>query len=105
MIERALSGETVKVDGLRTLGYEVLEGFLDAACVGAVRREVDIALQAPPMPGCERPHNRLAALRWHDPIVRIILNDSERCEALERRITAEDLRWISGWLRVRQGRR
>ncbi len=92
------------MDRFGAMGYEVLEGFLDQPCVDALRREVDVALRAPPMPGCERPNNRIAALRWDDPIVRIILTDAERCHALGRRIGATDLRWISGYVTAKDAR-
>src|SRR5450755_316213 len=98
MIDRGRSQGAVEVDQFGAVGYAVLDGFLDEACVDALRDEVDVALRAPLMPGCERPNNRLAALRWDDRIIRIILNDAERYQALGERVGATDLRWISGYV-------
>jgi ectoine hydroxylase-related dioxygenase (phytanoyl-CoA dioxygenase family) len=83
-------------------GYALMEGFLDAADVLHVRREVDAALQAPTVPGCERPHNRLVPLRWDSPVVELILQDEERRHAVRVLTGGNDLRWISGYISVKE---
>ncbi len=85
-------------DAVRTLGYARLYGFLGAATVATLQTAVDDALQAPPMAGCERPHSRLAALRWNDPIVAAILGHAERRRTLRQLLGGHDLRWISGYV-------
>lgn len=43
-------------------GFVILEGFLERRSVDQLRRHIDAELARPPMPGCERPHNRLVPL-------------------------------------------
>jgi hypothetical protein len=82
-------------------GFAVLEGFLDAWLLPQLRRKVDAAASAPPAQGCARPHNRLVPLRWNDPIVELILTRARGMQALAARIGATDLRWISGYVSVK----
>lgn len=82
-------------------GYALIEGFIPGDVLGALRREVDIALEAPPVAGCERPHNRLAPLRWNDPVVDLVLRAEERRRAVARVTGGEDLRWVSGYVSVK----
>ena len=85
-------------------GYAVLERFLDAAVVAAVRRQVAVALEAPPVASCERPHNRLVPLRWNDPCVDLILGEPRRRRAVAAATGGDDLRWISGYISVKDAR-
>jgi ectoine hydroxylase-related dioxygenase (phytanoyl-CoA dioxygenase family) len=83
-------------------GYVLLDGFLDAALLADLRPAVQDALATPTMPGCERPHNRLVALRWNDKIVQVVLARSDRMQALAAHIGARDLTWISGYISVKE---
>lgn len=85
-------------------GYVVLDGFLDETLLADLQPAVEIALAAPPMPGCERPHNRLAPLRWNDAIVQRIISRADRMQTLAANIGASDLRWISGYVSVKEAR-
>ena len=82
----------------------MLEGFLDPALVAALRCEVDLALQAPQIAGCERPHNRLVPLRWDDRAVDLILEDANRRRAVVALTGGDDLRLISGYVSVKEPR-
>jgi hypothetical protein len=82
-------------------GFVVLRGFLEEAEVAEVRRAVDSALAAPLPPGCERPHNTLVPLRWNDTIVDRLLSSRHRVSRLARALGADDLRWISGYVSVK----
>jgi hypothetical protein len=82
-------------------GYARIDGLLDARAVAALRRAVEVALAAPPVPGCEREHNRLAPLRWDDAIVDLVLRDRGRCRAIAAATGGDDLRWISGYVTVK----
>jgi ectoine hydroxylase-related dioxygenase (phytanoyl-CoA dioxygenase family) len=87
-------------------GYAVVEGFIDGAGLLALRREVDDALRAAPAPapGCERPHNRLVALRWSDATVDLLLADERRRRTVATVTAGADLRWISGYVSVKEPR-
>jgi ectoine hydroxylase-related dioxygenase (phytanoyl-CoA dioxygenase family) len=82
-------------------GFTVLKGFLYADEVQALRRAVDAILTAPLPPGCARPNNTLAPLRWDDEIVGRVLTAQPRRAALADAIAAEDLRWISAYVSVK----
>jgi hypothetical protein len=79
----------------------VLPGFLDREEALSMRADADSVLRAPLPPGCERPHNTLAPLRWNAPIVGRVLGSRRRRELLTRVTGAEDLRWISAYLSVK----
>ncbi len=53
---------------------------------------------------CERPHNTLLPLRWDDPAVALVLGDVDRVSMLRERVSASDLRWISGYVSIKQPR-
>ncbi len=53
---------------------------------------------------CERPHNTLLPLRWDDPIVALVLGDRARVARLREGVAASDLRWISGYVSIKQPR-
>ena len=86
---------------LRT-GYVLLAGFLDPAELRPLRAGVDAALAGPLPPGCERPHNTLAPLRWNDSIVQRLLASERRRERLAEATGARDLRWISAYVSVKE---
>jgi len=88
--------------GLAEHGYAVLEGFLDRALVGVLRGAVRNALEAPPVAGCERPHNRLVPLRWNDPAVDLVLAGAERRRAVAGVTGGDDMRWISGYVSTKE---
>jgi hypothetical protein len=83
-------------------GYVILEAFLERRSVDQLRPHIDAELARPPMPGCERPHNRLVPLRWNNPIVDLILGDDRRRTLLRRVTAGDDLRWISAYVSVKE---
>jgi ectoine hydroxylase-related dioxygenase (phytanoyl-CoA dioxygenase family) len=91
-------------DALTRDGFAVLERFVAPHEVAALRAEVDAVLSAPLAPGCERPHNTLAPLRWDDPIVERVLSAPARMRALAHAVAGRDLRWISGYVSVKDAR-
>jgi ectoine hydroxylase-related dioxygenase (phytanoyl-CoA dioxygenase family) len=86
----------------RSEGFAVLEGFLHGETLERVRREVAAVLARPLPAGCERPHNTLAPLRWDDGAVAAILSADRRMAAVSAAIGADDLRWISAYVSVKQ---
>jgi hypothetical protein len=87
--------------GFRRDGYAVLKEFLNRGELEALRVDVDTVLAAPLPPGCERPHNTLAPLRWNDRIVERTLSGEPRWRALAEVVGADDLRWISAYISVK----
>jgi ectoine hydroxylase-related dioxygenase (phytanoyl-CoA dioxygenase family) len=87
--------------GFRRDGFALLEGFLEPSELAPIRADVGTFLTRPLPPGCERPHNTLAPLRWNDGIVRRMLSSKRRIAALVAAVGARDLRWISGYVSVK----
>lgn len=85
-------------------GYVPLPGFLDQAEVLFVRKRVQAALTEPLPAGCERPHNTLVPVRWNDPLLDRVLGCERRMGDLAAAIGAQDLRWISGYISVKDAR-
>jgi hypothetical protein len=85
-------------------GYAVLEGFLGSDEVLALRPEVEGCLRAPHGPSCERPNNTLVPLRWDDSIVERVLASKRRMDRLIEIADADDPRWISGYLSIKEPR-
>jgi ectoine hydroxylase-related dioxygenase (phytanoyl-CoA dioxygenase family) len=78
-------------------GYALLPAWLsDVAAARAAARAVAAA------PACPRENKTLLPLRWDDELVGLLLADSERVAALAEAIDATDLRWISGYLSVKE---
>src|SRR3954465_8199227 len=86
---------------LRREGFTLIEGLLEADELPFLRAEVDRVLDDPLPPGCERPHNTLAPLAWGDPVVERVLAPRERRDVLAAALRAHDLRWISGYVSVK----
>jgi hypothetical protein len=88
--------------GFAERGYAVLEGLLSRMEVAVLRREVDAVLAMPVVAGCERPQNRLVPLRWSDPVVELILAQGQRRHRIAESVEGNDLRWISGYISVKE---
>jgi hypothetical protein len=52
--------------------------------------------------GCFRPHNTLLPLRWNEPVVRTILASGSRMQRLVAVVGADDLKWISGYISIKE---
>ena len=85
-------------------GYAVLDRFLGRDELTALRPEVQARIAAPAGPSCERPHNTLVPLRWNDVIVGRVLSSQRRRRRVEQAAAAGDLRWISGYLSLKEAR-
>ena len=83
------------------MDFALLPGWLPPAALPAVRAAA-AALDA--APACPRENNTLLPLRWDDDLVELLLADPARVEALRRATGATDLRWISGYLSVKEPR-
>jgi ectoine hydroxylase-related dioxygenase (phytanoyl-CoA dioxygenase family) len=89
-------------DRFRRDGFALIEGFVAHDELSRFREAVDAALAKPLPSGCERPHNTLAPLRWNDRVVDWALSSRRRRAALAEAVGAEDLRWISAYVSVKQ---
>ena len=95
---------SASAERFRRDGFAVLKGFIERKELARLRADVDAVLAAPLPPGCERPHNTLAPLRWNDRIVQRVLSCERRQTALSEGIGADDLRWISAYVSVKERR-
>jgi Phytanoyl-CoA dioxygenase (PhyH) len=86
-------------------GFVVLEAFLDEDEIGKARVCIESLILSPaPGTACRRPHNTLLPLRWNDPIIQLALSRERRLQTLSRAVGANDLRWISGYVSIKEAR-
>lgn len=82
-------------------GFVRLPALLGAEEIAALR-DMLVRESVSDEGACERPHNTLLPLRWDDPVLEVVLADAERVELLRERVAARDLRWISGYVSVKE---
>jgi hypothetical protein len=90
--------------GLARDGFAVLRGFLKNDERTKILELVTSMLRSPGGFACSRPHNTLLPLRWNDDLVQLILNSGVRMESLRTKSHADDLRWISGYISIKESR-
>jgi ectoine hydroxylase-related dioxygenase (phytanoyl-CoA dioxygenase family) len=83
-------------------GFAVLEGFLTEGDLEQLQAEVDLIIRRPRHPSCTRPNNTLIPLRWSDRAIDVVLSSNERVRTLRERVAAADLRWISGYVSIKE---
>ena len=83
-------------------GFAVLEGFANEEELKDLAPLVESILTSSHELACTRPHNTLVPLRWNDPIVRLLLESDARMQALADALRADDLKWISGYVSVKE---
>src|ERR1700690_810747 len=82
----------------RSRGFAVLRGLLAAEPLRRARIAAERAVRNPGGIACERPNNPLLPLRWGDELVNLILAGHAR---IGWAAGARDLRWISGYVSVK----
>jgi hypothetical protein len=82
-------------------GFVVLRGFAAEQEVATLRRAVASREPSPGDSACVRPHNTLLPLRWSDRIVELLLTSARRVQTLRETLDADDLRWISGYISIK----
>lgn len=97
----AASPADPEADDFGRNGYSVLRTFLDERDVAAVRTLVERRVSEPHDPSCVRPHNTLLPLRWSDKIVDYVLRSGPRMRALREAVAGDDVRWISGYISIK----
>lgn len=85
-------------------GYLILPRFITPAELHPLRASVDDLVNSTRGEQCARPNNELVPLRWDSPLVAGVLRDDERTRRLAAAVDARDLRWISGYVSVKQPR-
>jgi hypothetical protein len=85
-------------------GFAVLNRFLNSSEVEGIQTAVDSLVNSPPDSVCARPHNTLLPFRWNNPIVQIVLASKHRMHLLRQALDADDLRWISGYVSIKEAR-
>jgi Phytanoyl-CoA dioxygenase (PhyH) len=83
-------------------GFAVLESFVNKVELKEIVPLVESILTSSHELACTRPHNTLAPLRWNDPIVRLLLKSDLRVQALTDVLRADDLKWISGYVSIKE---
>lgn len=83
-------------------GFVVLEGWIAPRERETIRLDIDTLLLAPHEPSCSRPNNVLLPLRWNDTTVRSLPASEHRVQAIREAVGASDLRWISGYLSIKE---
>lgn len=91
-------------DRFRADGFVRMDRFLDDGEVADVRDTVN-ALPAVPFDAtCARPNNTLVPLRFTDAVVETLLGSPRRVRRLAEAVEARDLRWISGYVSIKEPR-
>jgi hypothetical protein len=83
----------------RSRGFVVLPGLLTGEPLHRARIAAERAVRHPGGIACERPGNTLVPLRWCDELTGLILAGHTR---IGRAAGARDLRWISGYVSVKE---
>jgi hypothetical protein len=66
------------------------------------RALVESILRLPHELACTRPNNTLLPLRWNDPLVQLLLQSECRMRTLSHAVGADDLKWISGYVSIKE---
>jgi len=82
-------------------GFIVLQQFLDQHELAEIRTAVESFLRLPHDSACTRPNNTLLPLRWNDRIVQLVLMSERRVQVLGEVLDADDLKWISGYVSIK----
>jgi hypothetical protein len=83
-------------------GFAVLESFVSKVELKEIVPLVESNLTSSHELACTRPHNTLVPLRWNDPIVRLLLKSDRRVQGLTDVLRADDLKWISGYVSIKE---
>jgi hypothetical protein len=83
-------------------GFNVLPGLLAGSDLQRARGHAEAVLSWPIPEGCARPHNTLVPLRWNDELVLGALRSTRVIGAVAAAVGAVDLKWISGYVSVKE---
>lgn len=83
-------------------GFTVLKKFLLPDEISIIQNEVEKTIELGRESTCIRPNNTLLPLRWNDSLVGLFLNSGYRVQMLKEAIQAKDIRWISGYISIKE---
>jgi ectoine hydroxylase-related dioxygenase (phytanoyl-CoA dioxygenase family) len=81
-------------------GYTELPGFIAGAALAEAQRLAEVD-DEPLQSTCSRPHNTLSPVPWDHPVLDVVVDERAR---IEYAAGARDLRFISGYLSIKEGR-
>jgi hypothetical protein len=102
METKAASRNQTATKVFEAAGYYALPRLLEATEVVRLNEMVDELLKVPSDPSCVRPHNTLVPLEWHDACVGLVLESKARVKRIAHAVGATDLKWISGYVSVKE---
>jgi ectoine hydroxylase-related dioxygenase (phytanoyl-CoA dioxygenase family) len=82
-------------------GFFVFEEFLNQNEIPTIQHEVEKIIAANRDSSCVRPNNTLLPLRWNDLLVELFLKSNYRIHLLKEATEARDLKWISGYVSIK----
>ena len=85
-------------------GFVVLRRFLNGSEIADMQAAVESLVTSPPDSACSRPHNTLLPFRWNNSITQIALASAYRVQVLTEALDAHDLKWISGYVSIKEAR-
>lgn len=83
-------------------GYFQLKSFLNKEDCRAIKKQIDNIILAGHECACSRPHNTLHLLRWNHLIIQNIISESSKIRRLQMATGATDMRWISGYISIKE---
>jgi len=83
-------------------GFALIQAFVDGSELEEIQSLVISTLTSPNQQACTRPHNTLLPLRWNDATVGFLLGSKRRVQVLTEVLAGDDLRWISGYVSVKE---
>jgi ectoine hydroxylase-related dioxygenase (phytanoyl-CoA dioxygenase family) len=93
-----MAADSASAGEFRRSGFVVLPDLLSADALTQARAAAGRAIASPSGLSCERPNNTLVPLRWDSPLVALVVAARERIRTA---VGARDLRWISGYVSVK----
>jgi hypothetical protein len=85
-------------------GFVVLRRFLNGSELAEMQSTVESLVDSAPDSTCSRPNNTLLPFRWNNRIVEIALASKRRLQVLAETLDADDLKWISGYVSIKDAR-
>jgi hypothetical protein len=98
----SVSGNQFLETDLASHGFRVLRKFLDLSELAIVSSLVGSVHTTCRDISCTRPHNMLVPLRWNDAVVQLLLASERRVQTIAEASQAKDLKWISGYVSIKE---